>query len=127
LLQEAVPSVLGGLELSAEVLTDGELDPEDLSLELAAQLESLEPWGQRFPEPLFDGRFRVLEHRIVGGAHLKMIVAPADGGEALDAIAFNHLPEDLPVSGAVRLLYRLGINRWRGSESCQLLVEEIVK
>jgi single-stranded-DNA-specific exonuclease len=71
--------------------------------------------------------FKVLESRVVGGAHLKMMVQSINGGEALDAIAFNRLPEDLPPSGNVRLLYRLAINRWRGNESCQLMVEEIVK
>ena len=59
-------------------------------------------------------------------SHLKMIAQSTGGGEALDAIAFNRLPEDLPKSGTVRLLYRLAVNRWRGNESCQLMVEEIV-
>jgi hypothetical protein len=56
-----------------------------------------------------------------------MIVQSIDGSEPVEAIAFNRMPDDLPASGAVRLLYRLGINRWRGNESCQLMVEEIVK
>ena len=49
-----------------------------------------------------------------------------DGGESVDAIAFNRLPEDLPSDGAARLLYRLAVNRWAGTESCQLVVEQIV-
>ena len=126
-LAAAVLVVLGGEELTAEILTDGGLAAHELNLETATVLENAGPWGQRFPEPLFDGVFEVLESRVVGGAHLKMIVKSADGGEALDAIAFGRLPEDLPVSGSVRLLYRLGINRWRGDASCQLVVEEIVK
>jgi len=97
---EAVTVILDGAELSAELLTDGEL---------------------------FDGLFEVIESRVVGGSHLKMIVQSIEGSEPVDAIAFNQMPEDLPQSGAVRLLYRLGINRWRGNESCQLMVEEIVK
>lgn len=124
---EAVTIILDGTELSAELLTDGELPAADLSLGFAASLEGLGPWGQRFPEPVFDGLFEVIESRVVGGSHMKMIVRSVDGNEPVDAIAFNRLPEDLPVSGAVRLLYRLGINRWRGNESCQLMVEEIVK
>ena len=58
--------------------------------------------------------------------HLKMILRPIDGSEPVDAIAFNRLPEELPSSGAVRLLYRLGVNRWMGNEDCQLVVEAIV-
>jgi single-stranded-DNA-specific exonuclease len=125
-LGEAVEAVLDGAELNSDVLTDGELAGRDLGLDLAAELEGLGPWGQRFPEPLFDGTFEVIDRRVVGGAHLKMIVRALDGGEALDAIAFNRLPEDLPPGGAARLLYRLAVNRWSGTESCQLVVEEIV-
>ena len=126
-LPGAVEAVLNGVTLSAEIWTDGELAAKDLCLDFARDLEELGPWGQRFPEPLFDGLFRVLDKRVLGGAHLKMIVQAVDGGEPVDAIAFNRLPEDLPSSGAARLLYRLSINRWRGDESCQLIVEEIVK
>ena len=68
----------------------------------------------------------MIDKRVVGSAHLRMIVRHVDGGEALDAIAFNRLPEDLRDANPVRLLYRLGVNRWRGQESCQLVVEEIV-
>jgi single-stranded-DNA-specific exonuclease len=125
-LPGAVEAVLDGVTLSAEILTDGELAAQDLCIDFARELENQGPWGQRFPEPVFDGLFRVLDQRALGGKHLKMIVQALDGGEPLDAIAFNRLPEDLPLSGAVRLLYRLGINRWRGNESCQLIVEEIV-
>jgi len=124
---EAVTVILDGAELNAELLTDGELTAAEISLGFAASLEKLGPWGQRFPEPVFDGLFEVIESRVVGGSHLKMIVQSVDGSEPVDAIAFNRLPEDLPLPGAVRLLYRLGINRWRGNESCQLMVEEIVK
>ena len=126
-VSDAVTAILDGTELNAELLTDGELAAADISLGFAASLGRLGPWGQHFPEPVFDGLFEVIESRVVGGSHLKMIVRSIDGGEPVDAIAFNRLPEDLPASGAVRLLYRLGINRWRGSESCQLMVEEIVR
>ena len=126
-VSDAVTAILDGTELNAELLTDGELAAADISLGFAASLDRLGPWGQHFPEPVFDGLFEVIERRVVGGSHLKMIVRSIDGGEPVDAIAFNRLPEDLPASGAVRLLFSLGINRWRGSESCQLMVEEIVR
>jgi single-stranded-DNA-specific exonuclease len=126
-LVEAVGVILDGAELSNEVLTDGSVEGRDLDLSLAAELEDLGPWGQRFPEPLFDGTFEVLEQRVVGGAHLKMVVRSLDGGEPVDAIAFRCSPEDVDGVRAVRLLYRLAVNRWRGSASCQLVVEQIVR
>jgi single-stranded-DNA-specific exonuclease len=122
----AVDAVLGGASLTAEILTDGELPAADISLDMARSLENLGPWGQRFAEPVFDGRFEVIDHRVVGGSHLKMIVRPIDGSEEVDAIAFNRMPQDLPESGPVRLLYRLDINRWQGREECQLMVDHIV-
>jgi single-stranded-DNA-specific exonuclease len=124
-LSEAVTAVLDGATLVDDLVTDGELSARDLTLGFASQLEQMGPWGQKFPEPLFDGRFRVISSRVVGGSHLKMVVQSLDGSEPLDAIAFNRLPEDLPESDSVRLLYRLEINRWRGNESCQLRVEEL--
>jgi len=122
----AVDAILGGASLTAEILTDGELPATDISLDMAKLLENLGPWGQRFAEPVFDGRFEVIDHRVVGGSHLKMIVRPIGGSEEVDAIAFNRMPEDLPESGPMRLLYRLDINRWRGREECQLMVDHIV-
>jgi single-stranded-DNA-specific exonuclease len=125
-LEEAVVTVLDGADMEAELLTDGELNPTEIGMELAILLQDSGPWGQRFPEPLFDGRFEVLERRVVGGAHLRLKVRPHGGREPLDAVAFNHTPADLPGGDNVRLIYRLDINRWRGSETCQLLVERIV-
>jgi single-stranded-DNA-specific exonuclease len=125
-LADAVATILDGESLQSEVLTDGELEPAELGLDLARRIEKLGPWGQKFPEPLFDGRFRVLDARVVGGAHLKMVVRHVDGGPEVDAIAFGRLPEDLPEAGVPRFLYRLSVNRWRGEQSCQLMVESIL-
>jgi single-stranded-DNA-specific exonuclease len=121
----AVQTVLNGESLDAEVLTDGELAVPDIGLELAAQLEGLGPFGQRFPEPLFDGRFEVVEQRVVGGSHLKLGLRAHAGAPLLEAIAFNCKPEDLG-DGRIRALYRLDINRWRGMETCQLRIEHIL-
>ena len=122
----AVDEALGGALPEAEWLTDGELTAEELNLPFATALQRLGPWGQRFPEPLFQGSFEVVEHRVVGGAHLKMMVVPIGGDQPLDAIAFGRLPEDLPQQGLLNCLYRLDVNVFRGRQSCQLRVEEIL-
>ena len=126
-LTEAVKAILDGADLSNEILTDGEVEGPDLGLALAAELEDLGPWGQRFPEPLFEGSFELLSQRVVGGIHLKMVVRSLDGGEPIDAIAFNCSAESVASARSLCLLYRLGVNRWRGSETCQLVVEHIVR
>ena len=124
-LADAVRTQRGGRPLTEEILTDGELESGEMNLETALAIEAYGPWGQRFPEPLFDGRFDVITSYIVGGSHLKMVVKKHGGGPEIDAIAFNRMPDDLP-GGPVRLLYRLDVNRWRGDESPQLLVEHII-
>jgi single-stranded-DNA-specific exonuclease len=125
-LASAVTAILDGASLAAETWTDGELSADDLGLPLAAQLEDLGPWGQRFPEPVFDGVFDVVDKRLVGGAHLKLLLRSREGGQPLDAIAFNRRPADLANASSLRILYRLTVNRWRGSETCQLVIEDIV-
>ena len=122
----AVEHFLDGRTLSNEILTDGELSADDLSLELAQSLRNLGPWGQQFPEPVFEGRFVVEEQRVVGGAHLKMTLRPAGGGGSIDAIAFGKLPEDLPATDTTGFVYKLDINHFRGRKNCQLMVQQIL-
>jgi len=118
-------------QLAAEALTavlwsDGDLGADQMTLELAQALRDGGPWGQHFPEPLFDGEFVLVKQRIVGERHLKMTVAdPRAPGLELDAIAFHIDVRRWPNEQAqkVRLAYRLDINEWRGQETVQLLVE----
>jgi single-stranded-DNA-specific exonuclease len=125
-LVESVEYSLQGETLENELLTDGILPADDINLSFAEALAELGPWGQQFPEPLFEGRFRVVQSRIVGGKHLKMILTPLDGDSQVDAIAFGRLPEDLPPTGVVDLVYRLDVNHFRGNKQCQLVVEQIL-
>jgi single-stranded-DNA-specific exonuclease len=125
-LIESIDFFLQGKTLENEILTDGELSGDDINLPFAELLRNLGPWGQNFPEPLFEGRFVVEEKRVVGGAHLKMQLRPVDGSGSIDAIAFGRLPEDLPDSDTVGLVYKLDINHFRGRKTCQLMVEKIL-
>jgi single-stranded-DNA-specific exonuclease len=124
-LLASITIFLDGAAPRAEIRTDGELPADDLTLEFAQQLQALGPWGQRFDEPLFEGVFEVLEHRVVGGSHLKMTVRPQQGRQSIDAIAFGASPDDLHGPSA-RLLYRLDVNHFRERETCQLVVERIL-
>jgi single-stranded-DNA-specific exonuclease len=109
-------------DLYARVYSDGALQDEELSLETAQQLRAGGPWGQGFPEPVFDGRFEVLGQRVVGERHLRLTVRPCDSAVHLDAIAFNTpaLPADCRT---IHLAYRLDVNAYRGLLSPQLVVE----
>ncbi len=112
--------------LSSVLESDGTLGVEDFSLELAEQLRSAGPWGQGFPEPLFDGNFTVLQQRVVGEHHLKLQVRPEGGDQTLDAIAFNQAADhQLGKGQQVRLAYRLDSNEYRGLLGLQLVIEMI--
>ena len=107
------------------VHSDGELGSNEFRLEIAKQLRESGPWGQNFPEPLFDGEFRVIESRILGERHLKLKVAI--GNDSCEAIAFRHFDHDdapqVRNGDNVRLAYRLDVNEFRGEEKLQLIVE----
>ena len=104
---------------------DGALAAEDLQLDLAETLAAAGPWGQGFPEPLFDNVFTLYEQRVIGEKHLRMRVRHPDGGPLLDAVAFNQTPLGNARNAPVRLVYRLDVNTWRQSRTVQLVVERI--
>lgn len=121
-----VERALGGTRPVREIITDGELRADEISRETAELLRGAGPWGAGFPEPAFDGVFRVRDHRIVGEQHLKLTVEPAAGGPSIEAIAFRADPAFLADPGPrVRLVYRLDINEYRGRQRLQLVVEHI--
>ncbi len=116
---------LGPEHFAERIFTDGELRHDDLTLEVAALLRDAGPWGQGFPEPLFEGTFRLLRQRVVGDAHLKMKLSTEGGRTRLDAIAFNRQPGDWRPGDWLRLAYRLDINEYYVTPSLQLVVEHV--
>ncbi|MEH6651870.1 MAG: single-stranded-DNA-specific exonuclease RecJ [Motiliproteus sp.] len=113
-------------QLQARVETDGVLSVTDMSLQTAQLLRDAGPWGQLFPEPLFEGVFELVQQRIVGERHLKLVLAEAGNcnGFCVDAIAFNVDLDCWPTQAPqVRLAYKLDINEFRGKVSLQLLVD----
>lgn len=123
---EEVRRQLSEDDLKAVLVSDGELSPEDFNLLIASQLREAGPWGQHFPEPLFDGEFFLVQQRLVGEKHLKMVLSlDTAGKQMLDAIAFNVDLQRWPdlQASRVRLAYRLDINEYRGRQTVQLMVE----
>jgi single-stranded-DNA-specific exonuclease len=112
-------------DLQSIILSDGELALNDLTLEFAEQLREAGPWGQNFPEPLFDDTFTLVQQRIVGEKHLKLLVEKQ--GEVFDAIAFNIDVKAWPNAQAkkVHLAYRLDVNEFRGKRTVQLMVDNM--
>ena len=110
-------------QLVGVIDSDGELTADEMSLELAQLLRTAAPWGQGFPEPQFDGCFRVVQQRIVGDRHLKMVLSPRGDSRRIDAIAFNQAAGETCTGDEIHAAYRLDVNEFRGSISPQLIVE----
>lgn len=124
---ETIAKLLSAEDLQESYETDGELSNDDFTLANATLLQEAGPWGQGFPGPLFDGEFRVIDQRIVGEKHLKLMLQATGASHYVDAIAFyidlnqwpNHRCE------TVQLVYRLDVNYHRDQKRLQLLIEAI--
>ncbi len=116
------------VHLQAVLESDGELAVDEFQLSLATELRFAGPWGQHFPEPMFDGQFSVVTQRLVGEKHLKLVLTPVGSDLLLDAIAFNIDPGLWPDDSVelVEIAYRLDVNEFRGQRSVQLMVEHLV-
>ncbi len=121
----ALDEALGGELPERRLETDGSLAPEELNLETAWALRYGGPWGQGFPEPCFEGEFRILQSRELRGGHLRLELAAGEGrGTSLSAIAFGGVERGWDrLQGAVRAVYRPEVNRFRGDVRLQLRIE----
>jgi len=114
-------------DLTGRLLSDGTLAVEEFHLELARALRHAGPWGQHFPEPLFHGVFQLVEQRVVGERHLKVVLRSECGSVKLDGIAFG-IDRDIwpnPTIKWVELAYKLDVNEFRGNETVQLMIAHI--
>ena len=106
--------------------TDGELHAGELTMETAEQLRQTTPWGQSFPEPVFDGEFDIVESRVVGDTHAKLRLKPVGGNQMIDGICFGYLDSHAALpDGRVRVAYRLDINEFRDRLNLQLMIQHI--
>lgn len=110
-----------------KLITDGELTSDELTLDLALLIYNAGPWGEGFPEPLFDGRFKLINQRVVGQRHLKLILQVPGDDYYLDGISFNADLRQWPnfQCDYVHLAYRLDINEFQGRRKLQLFIENM--
>lgn len=114
-------------QLQQCVYTDGALDEQNLDLDLAQLIAETSPWGQEFPEPLFDNEFEIVQQRIVGEKHWKLVLKLKESPRLIDAIAFNQVKDhQSPLPLSMRFLYQLDINRFRGNTNVQLNIRHML-
>ncbi|MGH8503198.1 MAG: single-stranded-DNA-specific exonuclease RecJ [Gammaproteobacteria bacterium] len=122
----ALRAVITPEQLDGVQYTDGELCETDFTLDVAQLLRMAGPWGQGFPEPLFEGVFEIVQQRRVGERHLKLVVRPRGGTRLLDAIVFNiDAFEWTEGVRAAHLLYRFEENEYLGRVCPQLAVTHL--
>ena len=124
--REYVNTVISSDDLNARIMTDGSLEEEQINMQTASMLREAGPWGQQFPEPSFQGIFKIKQQRIVGKNHLKLLLQlHSNPIYTFDAIYFNVdldcWPSDKHQN--VTCVYRLEINEFRDKESLQLVIE----
>ena len=109
------------------VMTDGELRQEDFTLRFAEILQDYGPWGQQFPEPMFDGRFQVVDENILAGKYMKFTLTPENSESSIEAVAFNIDLEQWTMQRCevAHVVYRLDINEFRERRKLQLIIEQI--
>ncbi len=108
------------------LLSDGEPHGDAYSLDFAALLKTAAPWGQAFPEPLFDSEMKVIDQRVVGERHLKMTVLPQGARNPISAIAFGSVRPEAGQPAkmdTIHAAFRLDVNEFRGDQTVQLVIE----
>lgn len=123
---EMVARRLTNVDLEQKIYSDGELTAQDITIEFAELLQNAGTWGQEFPEPLFDGVYEVIQSRIVGQQHLKLVLRIPDSQLLVDAIAFYvEKPESWLGLRKVRTVYKLAINEYRGNRNVQFIMQHL--
>lgn len=121
---EKVISKLSLDDLNSTIFTDGILPYEYITLEFTKILRQSGPWGQGFPEPIFEGEFNILDQRLVGNNHLKLILE-LDEFNSINGILFNADVSQWPNEKCdrIKIAYKLDINEYRGRQQVQLIIE----
>ena len=104
------------------VYIDGELPAALLNLDWARYLEQLEPWGAALPVPVFANPFEVLDCRLLGSAHTRLVLREMHSGNTYSASWFFHTADYRPGT-RLRIAYELQVNRFYGDERLSLLVQ----
>lgn len=127
--KQTFEQLIGSMDESlftATLWTDGELPASAFQIDTVDLLHNLSPWGQKFPQPIFEGIFKVLDYRWLKEVHLKLRVA-LENGQVVDAIAFNAANKYQfdPMQDSVRLVYELDKNIFNGNVSLQMRIAHL--
>ena len=129
IFQQYIDKIIDPEDLRFKIMTDGNLEPDQINIQNARLIQEAGPWGQQFPEPSFEGTFIIKNQRLVGENHLKLVLSSELALDInLDAILFNIDTELWPNDKVdrVQCVYRLDINDFRGQQNLQILLQYMV-
>ena len=129
IFQQYIDKIIDPEDLRFKIMTDGNLEPDQINIQNARLIQEAGPWGQQFPEPSFEGTFIIKNQRLVGENHLKLVLSSELALDInLDAIFFNIDTELWPNDkiDRVQCVYRLDINDFRGQQNLQILLQYMV-
>ncbi|WP_294566361.1 single-stranded-DNA-specific exonuclease RecJ [uncultured Succinatimonas sp.] len=109
-----------------EVLSDGCLpEPYLKDLNFALALESCGPWGQGFPEPVFDGVFYIEEARVLANRHVRFRLR--SDNTVFSAIRFRAsvYEKNLLPGIEVKAAFSVGVDRYFANERVEIKIEYI--
>ncbi|MDD4351418.1 MAG: single-stranded-DNA-specific exonuclease RecJ [Candidatus Gracilibacteria bacterium] len=126
-LEALADSLLADKDLTSALQIDAELNPADLSLDIARELEDLAPFGIGNPKPLFLLKnLELLRVKSVGdGKHLKLNLR--QDSKSLDGIGFRLGDHALSLGSGMRVdvVGHLEQNHWNGNTSLQLQILDL--
>jgi len=109
--------------LSQKIYSDGELPTTGFNIGFADEIKLAYPWGQQFPEPVFDDAFEVIDYRILKGTHLKFTLRKPQSPMTFEAMAFFQAHQLVDNVREIHCAFKLDINEWRGNRNLQLIID----
>ena len=122
------------IERTVQSFYDIEISADEISPKLVKDLELLEPFGMGNSKPVFKMKnFKIDSYDLLKDVHVRWNLS--SGNKKLRGISFSYIdkwgcehPEELfkgQMSNDLTAYFTLGINRFKGNEYVQLMVERI--
>ena len=113
-------------DIEPECLSDGEL-PESYfkNLDFALALEQFGPWGQGFPEPTFDGEFKIEDARILANRHVRFRLRGETISFSAIKLRASVYEKNLMPGMRVKVLFSIGVDRYFANERVEIKIEYI--
>lgn len=115
--EEAAREMMSPTDLSEYVDTDGSLDINEMTVEVAESLVNY-PWGQCFPHPTFNDRFKVVSQKSIKNKHMALELEK--DGIVFKAIKWKCIE---PFPNVIDVQYSISVNEFNGKKTVQMFID----